>query len=252
MLRRATTLGPLTCQIVQRGEAPPVFAVVLCHGFGASGTDLVGLGAELLSRNPGWPDGVRFVFPAGPISLEEFGYGEARGWWMIDFGALMGVHQGDEGMARRLREEVPEGLPPARKQLLSLLEALRQQTSLPMSKILLGGFSQGSMLTTDVALRLEEAPAGLAVFSGALICEAEWKRRAPVRKGLRVLQSHGRQDPTLPFFGAEALRDTLTDAGLAVEFLTFNGGHEITSESLDRLGALISAQLQPVVRSGTP
>ncbi len=252
MLHRATTLGPLSCEILQKGEAKPQLAVVLCHGFGAPASDLVPIGAELLARHPEWPDGVRFVFPGAPLSLAEVGYGDGRAWWHIDFEPLMRIQQGDPAPAARLRSETPEGLPAARKQLLALLEALRQQTGLPLGKVLLGGFSQGAMLTTDVTLRLEEAPAALVVLSGTLLSESEWRSRAPLRRGLRVLQSHGRQDPVLPFAGAEAVRDLLTQAGLTVEFLPFNGGHTITGEALDRLGALVSAQLEPVVRSSAP
>jgi phospholipase/carboxylesterase len=109
--------------------------------------------------------------------------------------------------------------------------------------VVLGGFSQGAMVTTDLALRQDEAPAALVILSGTLLTEAEWRTRAPRRKGLSVLQSHGRQDPILPFDDAVALRELLQEAGLSVDFLPFDGPHSIPEEALDRLGALLLSLL---------
>jgi len=58
-----------------------------------------------------------------------------------------------------------------------------------------------------------------------------------------VLQSHGSQDPLLPLFLAEELRDLLTQAGLAVEWVGFRGAHEIPDLVIDRLGTFIRKAL---------
>ena len=73
-MRRAR-LGGLDTVIVGEGDGP---AVVLLHGFGAPGEDLVPL-ARMLDA----PPGTRFVFPVGPIEL-GLPFSEARAWWMID------------------------------------------------------------------------------------------------------------------------------------------------------------------------
>ena len=101
------------------------------------------------------------------------------------------------------------------------------------------------MVATDVTLRLEEAPAGLFIFSGTLICEPEWRKRAPARRGLEVLQSHGTQDPLLPFQRALALRDLLVEAGLNVDFLPFEGVHTISLEALHRAADFLVSCLTP-------
>jgi phospholipase/carboxylesterase len=239
MIQKTATLGSLTCRVLQSGDegAPPQAVVVLCHGFGAPGDDLVPLGAELLAQ--GLSGRIRFVFPAAPLSLGSLGMGDGRAWWNLDMERLMAIQRGDPADLQRMRADLPEGLPRARMALLSLLEEVTRQTRLPMSRIVLGGFSQGAMLSTDVALRLEEAPAALCLMSGTLICEPEWKKRAPARTGLRVLQSHGTYDPILPFDNAIALRELLTGAGLKVEFIEFPGPHTIPLEALERLGKLL-------------
>lgn len=244
-----TTFGSLSCEVVQHGPegSRPELAVVLCHGFGAPGDDLVPLGDELLRRKPALASRVVFVFPEAPIALGSmgFGYADSRAWWLIDMQRLMAVQMGDIAGMRLMRRETPEGLPRARRLLLGLVDELAKSLALPRSRVLLGGFSQGAMLTTDVALRLEEAPAGLAILSGMLLCEEDWAQRAPLRKGLNVFQSHGRQDPLLPFASADALRELLVAAGLSVEFLPFFGGHTIPLEAVERLAQFVEDALAP-------
>jgi phospholipase/carboxylesterase len=234
-------LGPLTCRIIDVDRtAPPDLVCVLCHGYGAPGTDLVGVAGELLSLAPALSGRVRFVFPEAPISLDFMPF-EGRAWWHIDVGRFQRALEGGELEA--LLHEVPDGLPQARKALLAALDELCRQSRVPMGKVVLGGFSQGAMLTTDVALRLEEAPAGLAILSGTLLCKDEWERLLPKRRGLPVLQSHGTADPILPYAAAEELRALLTAAGLDVTFVRFMGGHGIDLEVLEKLAALLASRL---------
>ena len=110
---------------------------------------------------------------------------------------------------------------------------------------MLGGFSQGSMLACDFALRDPRPLAGLALLSSTVICRSEWQKLAPSRAGLPVLQSHGKDDPILPFALAENERDLLRDAGLDVEFVAFNGGHGIPGGVLDALGRFLNRALGP-------
>jgi phospholipase/carboxylesterase len=126
---------------------------------------------------------------------------------------------------------------------MSAVSALSAATKLPYGRIVLGGFSQGSMVTTDVALRLEEPPAGLCILSGTLIAREEWKAKAANRKGMPVFQGHGRYDDILPFQAAERLHELLTGAGLGVEFVPFDGPHTIAPEELERLAAFLVARL---------
>lgn len=233
MIQLQTRIGPLDCHVVQDGDspAPPHRLVLLCHGFGAPGDDLVPVGHELLNRMSG--SGVqgptRFVFPQAPLELE--GFGDSRAWWRIDFDRLAAA-RADPSLREQLEREVPAGLAESRRMLMATLEELLRQTDVPLSRTYLGGFSQGAMITTDVTLRLEEAPAGLAVLSGRIVAKDEWTRRAPTRRGLRVFQTHGRFDPLLTFDGAEELRDLLTASGLNVEFHPFDGVHTIGLETL--------------------
>jgi phospholipase/carboxylesterase len=211
------------------GDGP---LIVLLHGFGAPGDDLVPLWRQLdVPRN------TRFAFPEAPIELGG-GYGDSRAWWMIDIVALERAVR--EGTLRDRSKEVPEGMSEAREQVALMLSELERELGAAPESVVLGGFSQGAMLSCDLALRSDRPLLGLVLMSGTLLAEDEWTAAAPRRRGLPVLQSHGRDDPLLSFAQAELLRDLLRDAGLAVSFVPFNGGHGIAPNVLDALGAFIT------------
>jgi phospholipase/carboxylesterase len=226
MQRRAARYGTLDAYVLdtQPGGRPEAL-VVLCHGFGAPGTDLVGLGPELAARTPlaGLP--LRFIFPAAPLDLGAYGMWGARAWWEIDMVALQRAMA--RGEPRVLAGEEPAGLAPARRALIQLLELATAEADLPFSRVALGGFSQGAMLATDTALRLEEAVGAVLIASGTLLAESTWRRLAPARAGMRALIGHGDADRILPLEGSEALRDLLAESGWAVRFVPFPGGHTI-------------------------
>jgi phospholipase/carboxylesterase len=159
---------------------------------------------------------------------------------------LMAAGRGGVEEARHLRESTPEGLPKARRMLMQLVDEAARQVDVPLSRVVLGGFSQGAMLATDATLRLDEPPAALCILSGTLLVQKEWAQLAPRRAGLKVFQSHGRRDAILPFANATALRDLLTAAGLDVDFLPFDGEHTIPLEALERVGDLLSQYALPL------
>jgi phospholipase/carboxylesterase len=77
-------------------------------------------------------------------------------------------------------------------------------------------------------------------MSGTLIAESEWRPLYAKLDNVPVLQSHGRVDSLLPFMIAEILRDDLTSAGAKVNFIPFNGGHEIPPPVLQHAGMLLA------------
>ncbi|HWM88063.1 MAG TPA: hypothetical protein VNO33_19555 [Kofleriaceae bacterium] len=222
---RVVNLGGLAVRITggddgSGGGDGPV--VVLLHGFGAPADDLIPLGGVLGA--PG--SRIRFAFPAAPLTLPGM-WGAGRAWWMIDISRFERVASGD---IRQLSDEVPEGMAEASERVAAMLDELGPL--LGADRIALGGFSQGAMLACDVALRNRRPLAGLVLMSGMLLCRAEWLPLMAERRGLPVFQSHGIQDPLLPFVLAGDLRDAMRAAGLDVDWIEFPGGHEIPPQVL--------------------
>ena len=67
--------------------------------------------------------------------------------------------------------------------------------------------------------------------------------KAKARAGLPVFQSHGRQDPILPYRASEWLREVFVEAGMQHEFAPFDGGHTIGADTLLKLGAFLARQV---------
>src|SRR5512140_2762492 len=122
---RQASFGPLSVRLAggsdrEGGGTGPL--VVLMHGFGAPGGDLVPLWRELsVSRE------TRFAFPEAPLPLSfEGGLGldDARAWWLIDVERFARAQANDD--VERLIHEVPDGLAEARGMVMEMLALLEK------------------------------------------------------------------------------------------------------------------------------
>jgi phospholipase/carboxylesterase len=171
------------------------------------------------------------------------GFGDARAWWMLNMERVTQARA--QGQWDELSQEIPRGLPIARTQMQDVLSLAIESLSVPSQALVLGGFSQGAMLSTDLVLHSSIPFAGLALLSSTLIAKQEWLTRLPNRQGLQVFQSHGTDDPILAFSMAQQLRDHIQTAGLPVSWVEFRGGHEIPIQVLDGLSAFLQTVLYP-------
>lgn len=234
------TIGDLNCHIITAEKAECL--VVLCHGFGAPGDDLVQIGAHLLETHSDLMDRVVFVFPEAPLSPEEMATFGGRAWWPLDMAQLnRAIESGD---IRDLRRESPNLLPAAREVVNIVIEQLHEELGLTMAQTIIGGFSQGSMLATDLTLHAEEKPAGLIIWSGTLLNEEVWQAQKETIEGLSVIQSHGTVDQILPFQASRWLESLLQEGGANVQFIEFDDGHTIPPEAMTAAVGLIRQTLE--------
>ncbi len=200
--------------------------VVCFHGYGADMRDLAPLAFETPLKKP-----CSWFFPDAPLRLDWGG----KAWWPIDVEAFEAAQRG--GKPRDLSREEPEGMAAARRAAQAFLKEL----GVPAKDLVLMGFSQGSMMAVDLAMRMADSPAGVAVLSGTLVDAASVRKLAPARKGLRFFQSHGSVDPILGFAQALALEKELAAAGWSGKLLRFEGGHAIPEDVLAALGSWIDS-----------
>ena len=192
------------------GGGKPGHLVVLLHGYGADGNDLIGL-APLLGQL--MPD-TMFHAPNAPQPCEgnPFGY-----QWF-------GISRLDPAIALA-------GVRAAAPLLDAYLDETMAAYGLDESKTVLVGFSQGTMMALHVGLRRKKQLAGIIGFSGMLagaeLLKSELQNKPP------VLLIHGDSDEMLPHTLTQRAAEALTGEGLQVGVHIAEGiGHSIDDTGL--------------------
>jgi phospholipase/carboxylesterase len=114
---------------------------------------------------------------------------------------------------------------------------------IPMSRTILGGFSQGAMMATELTLTSPTPPAGLIILSGTLVDKDRWALLAAKRPGIPFIQTHGKSDPLLDVYEAARLTQLLQSSKMPGQLHTFEGGHEIPPHLIPLLKEFISTTL---------
>jgi phospholipase/carboxylesterase len=168
--------------------------VVLLHGYGSNGDDLMAL-APLVQ--PLLPDAM-FVAPNAPSRIPNMADGYQ--WWPIRNFSV---------------DERSAGAIAAAPAIQDFLTAELARLDLADDRLLLIGFSQGTMMALHVGLRRERAVAGIIGYSGMLV--APDRLAAEIRSRPPVLLVHGTANDVVPFRSLAQAERELEEAGLAVE-----------------------------------
>jgi len=190
----------------------PEGALVLLHGRGADEHDLYPL-LDVLDPERR----LLGVTPGGPLHLPPGG----RHWY-----ALGGIPTPD-----------PETFLSTAPRLAALLEAL----PVPFERVVLGGFSQGTVMTWAMTLGPERPrPAGVLALSGFLPRVPGYPLDPGRLAGVPVAVAHGTLDPVIPArFGAEAA-ETLAAAGVDVVRLESAVPHMVDPAWIEPLRDLVA------------
>lgn len=195
--------------------------VVLLHGYGSDGEDLIALAPYL---GQAMPDAA-FVAPNAPFpcasamwGFQWFGVQDADGEWRL------------------------EGARLANKILQPFFEVQLEAHNVPPEELYIVGFSQGTMMALHAGLRREIEPRCVVGFSGRLMAAHlladEVISRPP------IMLAHGADDDVVPVESLEKANTALREAGLSVESHVIEGlGHGI-----DETGILQAAQFMRRIR----
>jgi phospholipase/carboxylesterase len=215
----------IECLAVE-GNNPKV-GIVFFHGYGANMHDLFPLW-EMWHQND-----VNWYFPNGIQSL-PMGYYEGRAWFQIDVAAL------EEALRKGTHREMSQTIPPELDETLNQLEIFLRELATRHERLIIGGFSQGAMCASHLAMIKGTPLDGLILLSGSLIAETKFPKEA---KSLPFYQAHGSRDPILPLSGAKMLEEKLKSYNFQGQLKVFNGGHEIPMEVIHDVKAFIGAML---------
>jgi phospholipase/carboxylesterase len=219
-------VGNLECIEVLNETDTALPWVILFHGFGADCHDLATLADYI-------PDSSKYnwLFPNGIVGADMGGgWTQGRAWWQIDILALQVAMS--RGESRDMSQLIPEGLKKARDEAFKGIA----QLGVAWDQIVLGGFSQGSMLAVDLYFNAPQTPKGLIIYSGTALALNTYEPLTSARAGQKFFQSHGKSDAVLGHKEAQKLEGFLTNHGLKGQMLSFSGGHEIPPAVLQGTG----------------
>lgn len=201
-----------------RGGKPDAL-VILLHGYGSNGADLISLAPYWAQALPG----AAFVSPNAiePVPQVPGGYQ----WFPI---SNLDPHLMEQG-ARVAAQSVDR-----------FIDRELEKYGLDGGRLALVGFSQGTMMALHVALRRERAIAGVVGYSGVLVGGRNLKEQ--MRSKPPILLVHGDRDPTIPIPAMFESAEALAEAGHGAQWhISYGVPHSIGPDGLE-LGAAFLAK----------
>jgi phospholipase/carboxylesterase len=197
-------------------DGTPAGALVLLHGRGADEHDLFPL-LDML-------DPERRLLGAtarGPLQLPPGG----AHWYAV----------------RRIGYPDPDTFHSTFPLLAGWLDGLLEEQGIGHDQLVLGGFSQGAVMSYALGLgEGRSAPAGIVGLSGFIPTVEGFAVDLADRAGLRVAVGHGSHDPVIGVEWGRDARDRLRDAGAAVTYAEHPGGHAIDPRFLGELPSWVA------------
>jgi phospholipase/carboxylesterase len=211
--------------LIRPAAGTPEGALVLLHGRGTSEHDLHPL-LDVFD-----PDRrLVGVTPGGPLSLPPSG----RHWYAI----------------RRVGAPPPDTFLPTYERLTRWLDALPEAIGVPTERTVLGGFSQGAVMSYAAGLgRGRPAPAGILAMSGFMPTVEGFELDLDDRRGFPVAISHGELDQVIEVEWGRDARDRLTAVGADVLYRETPMPHTIDPRTIPELSDWVRATID---RSSPP
>ena len=172
----------------------PKQLVLLLHGLGADGNDMIDLAPEFAEVLPD----AHFISPNAPFPCDMAPFG-------FQWFSLMSY----------TAEKMLEGARTAEPILNDFIDESLKRFGLKDKDCALVGFSQGTMMSLHVSIRREKPLAGVLGYSGALVEPPSLKDE--VKTKLPICLIHGAMDPVVPFMAMEKAANALNSVGMDVE-----------------------------------
>ncbi|WP_449221873.1 alpha/beta hydrolase [Tistrella mobilis] len=203
--------------------------VVFLHGYGADGQDLIGLAPFFAQALPH----TAFYAPDAPYPCEMSPFG--RQWFGLDDYDPDMLRRDPANMAAA-HARMAAGIARAAAPLRAFLAEKLKIHGLGADRLALIGFSQGTMMSLGVGLALDQPPAAIVGFSGAMLGQVP-----PMTDGGRrpeVLLIHGTNDPVVPVEASGHALAKLEAAGIPAELIRRPG----LAHGIDQQGAEAAAR----------
>ena len=212
----ARTLSPASSKA-------PKHLVILLHGYGSNGDDLIDLAPSFAEVLPE----AQFVSPNAPFACE--------------MNPMMGYQW--FSLTDYTPELMLKGAEEASPLLNNFIDEQMEQYNTPIERTFLVGFSQGTMMALHVGLRRAKSPAAIVGYSGKLAGPEHLAKDIAVKPP--VLLVHGDMDDEIPVAALSEAETALRDAGVEVKSHISKGvGHGIDMDVLRLGGEHLKAHLK--------
>ena len=203
------------------GKSYPL--VVLLHGFGSNMHDLASLAPALDSKS------YIYICPNAPLSIP------------------LGLNMKGFAWAPLPEERTEEHLESAEGLVTNFVDEVAEVYSTQKGHILLGGFSQGGMMTFRVGLPSPNKLAGLFSLSGFVDNPDAVKANLPTRRDQPILIAHGTQDTIISVGNARKSVALLKEWGYDPEYHEYAMAHQVTPQVIDDLRTWMHRTLPPAL-----
>lgn len=201
-------------------DGPAAGLLVLHHGRATSEQDLLPLADDLDPEHR-----LHVALPRGPLQLEGW---PGHHWYRVP----------------RVGFPDPESFRAAYDALAAFHDGLLEQTGLGPGRMVLSGFSMGSVMSYALGLGADRPrPAGLLIHAGFVPTVEGWAPDLSGRAGLPVRISHGARDPIMEVGFARRAAALLGDGGLDVRYAEHPGAHHLAAADGDAGRAFLAEVL---------
>jgi phospholipase/carboxylesterase len=196
--------------------------VLLLHGYGSNGADLISLAPHFQQA---LPDAL-FLAPNAP---QSYGYMGGYQWWSLSSFTPQAMAAGAAGAAPAID---------------AFIDAKLSQYGLSEADLALVGFSQGTMMALHVGLRRPRQVAAILGYSGALTGAASLAQEAVTKPPVMLI--HGSADGIVPVSALHQAKRELERLGIDVRTHISQGlGHSVDPDGLRLGGEFIVKRLNP-------
>lgn len=197
--------------------AAPKQIVLLLHGYGSSGSDMISLA-------PSWQHELPDALFLAPHAPQRCGMGGGYQWW-----ALTDINP----------EALAAGAALAAPAIDAFMDLKLHQYGLTEASLAIVGFSQGTMIALHAGLRRPRAVAAIVGYSGMLTGAAQLRHHQITRPP--VLLVHGSDDPVVPVAALHAAESELKRLDVDVTtHVSLGLGHTVDPVGLKLGGAFVA------------
>lgn len=197
-------------QAQKKSAKPPL--LILLHGLGSNEQDLFAFSKQL-------PGQFMIVAARAPLTLNEGSYA----WFRVNYSS------GKPSIPD------PAEVENSRKLIIQFIEQLKSKYLFDESRVYLCGFSQGGIMSYNVALTRPDVIRGIAVMSGRLLPGVEQVASKEKLAMLKVFISHGTEDEVIPVMHAREALAYIKKLKLTHQYKEYKAGHTINNEMLKDL-----------------